>query len=212
MHKILLLGLVTIFSLSVLQYSNAETVNLNPLVLKQPDDFSITIDTTTYNYVVNKNAFLAVDDDGKTPTISCTIESIRLLTQSYHNYFKWTLSAGEYEVYCEIEDTTGRSTDVSWSVEIIRDVLAPSWFKTIAGWYSSNVIDQEIYLKIIKYFHSANVLEFDIMASNVVDNPRAPYSFQSNTGKWVSGVLANTNYKSILEDMAADGVFLDVTF
>lgn len=210
MYKILLLSIIAILSGAVIHNTYAESIDLNPLVLKQPEDFSVTMDTITYNYQVSKSSFLAVDDDGKTPIISCSINSQRLLSGSYHNFFKWSLPEGDYEVYCEVEDTTGNITEVTWNVSIVRDVLAPSWFKTIANWYARNTIDQDMYLKIIKYFHTAEVLEFDIFADTPEDSPRVPSSFQSNTSRWSSGSLDNSAYKSILENMADDGVFLNV--
>lgn len=207
MYKIFLLGLVAMLSLSVFQYSNAETVNLDPLVLKQPEDFTETIDSDYFNYQFYKNKILAVDDSGTSLTITCTIEGISP-NRSSSSYYIWHLTPGDHTIYCEVEDRTGNSTPVTWNATIIRDVLAPSWFKTVASWYGNNTIDQEMYLKIIKYMHTANILEFDIEETE--NDPTISPNFQYNTKRWASGAIDNSVYKNLLEDMADSGVFINV--
>lgn len=204
--KLLMILTVTIMSVSLIQYSNA-AVDLDPLILKQPESFTKTIETSTWLYDFRTTSILAIDDSGTSLTTTCVIEKVN------HSYksgtrIKWNLPPGEHTVYCEVQDKTGNTSSANWTITIIRDVLAPSWVKTVAGWYaSSNLIDQDMYLKILKYFHTAGVIEFDIYADSPINDPKPPLSFKTDTKNWTQNRISNQVYKNVLETMADKGVF-----
>ncbi len=235
--SITLLAILTICSIGLTTNSVFAETDLPPLVLKSPESRSETIQSEYYVYYIEKSQFLATDDSGETPSIICSIDNdskpvngnadqymynygdINQLSGDIANYSRytaistayWILPAGEHEVFCEIEDNTGNIVELTHSVALISDDLAPRWIKTISGWYTNSYIDTETYLKVIKYFHTAGVIEFDIENDqSVSDSSRIPSSFKSNTKNWVSDAWTNTQYKNTLENMADKGIFDNV--
>lgn len=204
-----LLTLAILPSLLVINaYADADT--LPPLILKSPENYEVTTDRLPHSYSVSTSNFVVVDDSGKSAIIECGTEpSQKKRVQSSASYARWSFGAGEYTMTCDISDQTGNISNVSWQISILQDDLAPSWVKTVGGLYCNNTINESLYLKVVKYLNDADVMLFDIKGSGYGE---IPSSFKSDTCNWKKGTLSNGEYKIILEDMASNGVFQNVSY
>ncbi len=234
--SITLLAILTICSIGLTTNSVFAATDLPPLVLKSPESSIKTVEGKYYVYDIRPSSFLITDDSGETSSIICSIgTNAKQVTNSnndmsyksdiqskqneisnynrYTNVYNayWILPAGEHTVLCEIEDNNNNISETEHIVTIISDTLAPRWVKTVAGFYTSNLIDQPTYLKVIKYFNLAEVMVFDIENDDsTADSDRIPSSFKTNTKKWVDNTWTNTQYKNTLESMADKGIFDNV--
>jgi len=203
------LGLVglAILSTFLITNANAQTDTLPPLILKSPHDYEVTTDRLPHSYKITTSNFVVVDDSGKTANLYCGIDSEE--KDYIHSSRSYNLLAGEYTMNCELRDSTGNASPVSWQVNVFADDLAPVWVKSVGGLYCSDIIKEGLYLKVIKYLNDAGVMVFDIQGSG---HGKVPDNFKSNTCEWKKGSLSNSGYKIILETMASNGVFQNVSY
>lgn len=169
----------------------AQAANLPPLILKSPDDVSVTQEGEFYWHVIQHSQFLVVDDGAANPEIACHIETsldnettapdgspggTKIITaNAYHhetnqNGVGWKLPNGTHSVLCTITDDEGRLASATHTAEIdVRQALFASSdhkerLKRIAALAGRGLITGEIYLKVVKYYHTAGMVIFDAVA------------------------------------------------
>ena len=206
-RKYLALVALAILPILLISNANADEDKMPPLVLKSPDNYEVTTDKLPHTYQVYTSYFVVVDDSGQSTNLYCGLDSSK--RDHISRYKNFQLVAGEFMMNCDIKDRSGNTTTVSWNILILQDDLAPSWVKTVGGLYCNNTINEELYLKVIKYLTDAGVMVFDIQGSGYGE---VPSDFKSNTCNWKKGSLSNGEYKIILEDMASNGVFQNVSY
>jgi len=208
---------------------------LPPLIAKAPVDVSVTQDQAFYVHVVSLDDFLIVDDGSEDPTIECTIGSMANSTKAVTTEYShragaygafWELPNGAHSVLCTVTDEEGRTaTDTHVVTVDVHGSLFPSEaaeqrIKRIARLYERQVIDTDTYHLIIKYYHRADLISFDIVDDrssgyssdrqcDVGDWEYRHYYYSNVVGDWANhrGNYDNVRYKQCLERLADDGVF-----
>lgn len=201
-----LIALAILPSLLVINaYADADT--LPPLILKSPENYEVTTDKLPHEYKVYTSKFVIIDNSGQSTYLYCGLDPSE---RKYISGGKsWYLDSGEYTMTCDIKDQAENTSTVSWEITIVADDLAPSWVKTVGGLYCKGTINEELYLKVVKYLNDADVILFNIQGSG---NGDVPSDFKSDTCNWQRGSISNAEYKVILEDMASNGVFQNVSY
>lgn len=151
---------------------------LPPLIINSPDDVSVTQTAPFYMHVVSTGDFLVVDDGSADPTIECTVGSIANSTKTVTDGYSqeagtygtvWEVPSGSHSFLCTVTDDEGRTaTDTHVvSVDVQGDLFpstdAENRIKRIVGLRASNYIDNNELLLIIKYYHAAEMIDFDIV-------------------------------------------------
>jgi len=202
------MGIIAVLSLAVIQNSYAQTDAVPPLILISPENYEIITDKFPHTYAVSTSQFVVVDDSGQSTTLYCALDSEP--RKIIHSSVRFQIEEGIHTIMCDIEDQSQNVSTVSWQVNASLDVeLAPDWVKTVGELYCDSTITELHYLKVMKYLQWADVMMFDIYGSG---SGEVPDDFKQNTCSWKDGNLSDSEYKIILEDMASNGVFENVTF
>jgi len=210
----------------------AQEANLPPLIVNSPDDVSVTQSESTYQHVVSTNDFLVIDDGEADPTIECTIGSIanstKAITSQYNHEASaygtvWAIPDGTHTVLCTVTDDSGKTATDTHTVAVdVQGALFPNdaakqRIKRIAMIFGNNVIDGDTYHLIIKYYHRAGFIDFDISrdgnggftsyhgSSHSCERPNSSYRYA--VGYWRDGSYDDVFYKQCLEKMAENGHF-----
>lgn len=202
-------AVVTLLAVGAAVPALAQTApaNLPPLIINSPDDVTVTQEGEFYWHVVAHSDFLIVDDGSANPDISCHIETSidnqtaapdgspggtkAINPNAYHaetnqNGVGWRLPDGAHSVLCTVIDEGGKLATASHSVSVdVRDPLFSSQahserIERIARLAQQGYINHEIYLKIIKYYHLAGMINFDIE--------------RDGSGGFTSGIRDDTGY------------------
>lgn len=214
-------------SVPALAQDDQGSVNLPPLVIQSPQDYSTTSELTSVTYSLSSDDFIVADDGDETPVIECEINGDRKLvdgsydriTQTYST--SWILEDGDHAVSCVITDSEGATTKKTHNVSItliealFRDSTVESKIKRLSYLLYSGAINTDQWDLIIKYFHIANLISFDIENDRHVnpdrsyDNYNSSYSSSRNLKNyvysWYNDSVSNILFKAFLEDRAERG-------
>lgn len=212
----------------------AQAANLPPLIVNSPDDVSVTQSEPTYQHVVSTSDFLVIDDGDADPTIECTIGSIANSTKAIHNQYNheasaygtvWEIPDGTHTVLCTVTDDIGKTATDTHTVSVdVQGALFPNdaakqRVKRIALMFDNRVFDTDTYMLIIKYYHRAGLIDFDIARDgnggftshhNYQNSCNPSYSdFRNVSGYWHGERygLDDVYYKQCLESVAEQGHF-----
>ena len=170
-------AVVTLLAVGAAAPALAQSADLPPLIINSPDDVSITQSSVTYQHVVSTNDFLVVDDGSADPTIECTIGSISNSTKAITNAWSheanaygtvWAIPDGAHTVLCTVTDDGGKTATATHTVSVdVQGALFPNdeakqRIKRIAHIFNNGVIGADTYHLIIKYYHRAGFIDFDI--------------------------------------------------
>jgi len=216
----------------------AQEANLPPLIVNSPDDVSVTQSGSTYQHVVSTNDFLVIDDGDADPTIYCTIGSIANSTKAIHNQYNheasaygtvWSIPDGTHTVLCTVTDDSGKTATDTHTVAVdVQGALFPNdaakqRIKRIAHIFGNGVINVDTYHLIIKYYHRAGFIDFDIVRdgsggfTSSHDSSRScdpniynfAYSYSGVVSYWRNENSGHDDvfYKQCLERIAETGHF-----
>jgi len=199
--------------------SVAGVLDLPPYFVKYPESETVTPTGNHYTLSLSENDFLVIDDGDF--TISCAVNAVTNALSSTPS--PWRLGAGAHNVQCTATDAGGKTSSVSYTITVV----------TTTGLYASEVYEQRLeriarlgavgalndehVLKVVKYFHRAGALVFDIGSSDGVgEAPAQPACSSPVTASSVIGVMANTDHsndqvKHCLELLAEQGDFSGVS-
>lgn len=228
-------AVVTLLAVGAAAPALAQESHLPPLIVNSPEDVSVTQSAALYNHVVSTNDFLVIDDGSADPTISCTIGSIANSTKTITNAYNreasaygtvWEIPDGTHTVLCTVTDEGGKTSTATHTVSVdVQGQLFPNdaakqRISRIAHMYSNGVINVDTYHLIIKYYHRAGFIDFDISrdgsggftsshnAQRYCHAPSDQYKWQV-VGRWRdgSGGYDDVVYKQCLEALAENGHF-----
>jgi len=212
----------------------AQESHLPPLIINSPEDVSVTQSAALYNHVVSTNDFLVIDDGSADPTISCTIGSIANSTKTITNDYNreasaygtvWEIPDGTHTVLCTVTDEGGKTSTATHTVSVdVQGQLFPNdaakqRISRIASMFVNGVINENTYHLIIKYYHRAGFIDFDISrdGSGGFTSSHSAQSYCENrdwyyysiyaVNQWRSGNYDDVFYKQCLEAVAENGVF-----
>lgn len=200
-------------------------VNLPPLILTSPSDVAITVEGETHSYRLGTSDFLVVDDGSSEASVSCTINEV---TEEIHDNYNavdgggygpvWELADGSYPVLCAATDEAGLRSSVTYNLTIhaVVEFVSSEYeskIKRIAYVYERGNLSAESYAKVLKYFHRAGLLSFDIErdgerpSGNECRNHDRLYTQHAKS--WRSGYPTWTNlqYQTCLGHIAESGYF-----
>lgn len=230
-------AVVTLLAVGAAAPALAQAANLPPLLINSPEDVSVTQQGAAYFHAISLNDFLVVDDGDSDPTITCSIatavdNSTKTITNSYSQEASaygtvWELGDGTHAVLCTVTDEAGKTATATHRVSVdVQGELFPSSaaeqkIKRIARIFSSGVIDEDTYHLIIKYYHRAGLIDFDIVRDSsggfTSRHNYSDYCYASGydsyrshaVDRWVGGRSSHDNvfYKQCLEQIAEYGGF-----
>ena len=204
-------------------------VNFPPLVLKSPANQAFTVVTTVFEYRLSPDDFMVVDDSGVDVSIDCTIDGVteRVKGEYKRGYYgnptvdtrsMWELGGGNHAVSCQAIDNMELSAIVpTYTLEVnVKDPLISNpahsgMLKKVAGLHGRGVIDTELYGKVLKYYHTAGILNFDIEVDG--NSPGLYYDngpHKNISKSWGNGEKSDLEYKAHLEDIAERGFFANI--
>lgn len=241
MKSSVIAAVVTLIAAGAATPALAQTADLPPLIANSPSDVAIAQQTAPYLHQISTTDFLVIDDSGADVSIECTIGSIDNSTKAVTNVFHaglndygtvWEVPDGRHTVLCTATDAGGQTATATHVVDVdIQGALFPSdaaetRMKKIARIYMNGVIDQDTYHLIVKYYHRAGLISFDIVTdgnggfgSSI--SPQSDTAQRCTYGHWQhdgyysnelsnwyhGGDAGNVHYKQCLENLANTGLF-----
>lgn len=187
-----------------------------PVFMKRPTSETVLVKGGNYTLSLSTDNFVVVDNVDSEPLIDCIVGGVPAIMQEVPH--KWVLEAGTHYIQCTALDNEPNTSGVSYRlvVNTIGD-LFPSddyerLFENMMQFYDSTLNHDQM-LKIIKYFHSAGILMFDIEDGNgTVSDPANAVCSVRNTDQdllriasWSS--VNNAQKKHCLELLAERGAF-----
>lgn len=227
-------AVVTLLAVGAAAPALAQETHLPPLIINSPEDVSVTQAAALYNHVVSTNDFLVIDDGSADPTISCTIGSIANSTKTITNAYNhrasaygtvWEIPDGTHTVLCTVTDEGGKTSTATHTVSVdVQGQLFPNdaakqRIGRIAHMFHNGAIGSDTYHLIIKYYHRAGFIDFDILrdgsggftsshvAQSYCEYPDGSSYKRYAVGGWRSGSYDDVFYKQCLERIAERGHF-----
>lgn len=217
----------------------AQAVDLPPLIANSPADVTVSQQEGPYLHQVSTSDFLVIDDSGADVDIECTVGSLdnstKAITNVYHSGVGdygtvWELPDGRHSFLCTATDAGGQTATATHVVDVdIQGALFPTdaaeqRMKRIAQIYRNGVIDMDTYHLIIKYYHRAGLMDFDIVADTSGGLPSGHrHDRYCTVGSWEHNSYYSSNvvsewtrnnadrytveYKQCLETLANSGAF-----
>ncbi len=199
-------------------------VDLPPLILKSPPDVSVTARDAEYGYGIDRREFVVFDDGVEETQIHCTIngdtqEIVGSRGYGGGSYGSWHLGDGTHIVSCRATDDAGQVTLAPDHVVTVRavDDLFPEHrhkmlIRSVAQIHGMGIISTDDFGKVIKYFHTAGIINFDIVSDgNRPDDEtyrNAETITRDFTDKWGNARgVADIDFKYHLEHLAENGFF-----
>jgi len=199
--------------------STPGVLDLPPVFVKNPASETVTPTGNQYALSLDEGDFLVIDDSET--TVECTVKGITNTIGTIPS--AWRLDAGAHDVQCTATDVGGNTSVITYTITVV----------TTSGLYASEVYEQRLeriarlgavgalndehVLKVVKYFHRAGALIFDIGSSDGMgEAPAQPVCSSPVTASSVIGVMANTEHsneqvKHCLELLAEQGDFSGVS-
>lgn len=201
--------------ISSIAYSWDTPDNNPPIFVKRPTSETIMVKGGNYTLSLSLDNFVVVDDVDPEPIVDCIVGGVPAIMQDIPH--EWVLETGTHYVQCTSKDDYNTS-GVSYRlvVNTVGDLFPSNdheqLFERITQFYGSTLNHDQM-LKIIKWFHSAGILMFDIEHGNgLVWDPADAIcnvrdTDQNLLGKISLSVASNAQKKHCLELLAEHGAF-----
>jgi len=172
-------------------------VDLPPVFVKNPTSETVMPVGNQYTLSLSENDFLVVDDSRA--MVECTANRVTSAIGSIPS--TWRLSPGAHNVQCTATDASGKTNSMAYTITVVATagLYASENYEQrlerIARLGTIGALSDEHVLKVVKYFHRAGALVFDIGSSDGVgEAPAQPVCSGSVTPDSVIEVMANTDH------------------
>ena len=190
--------------------------NSPPVFVTRPTSETVLVNGGNYTLSLSMDNFVVVDDMDTAPLIDCIVGGIPAIMREVPH--EWILETGTHHIQCTALDNEINTSGISYRIVVnTAGDLFPSsdyrrLFEGMMSFYGSP-LNYEHMLKIIKHFHSAGILLFDIENANgIVSDPADAICDVNDTDRHLLGKVSwtgtsNTQKLHCLEMLAERGVF-----
>lgn len=194
-------------------------VDLPPIFVNSPTSETVTPSGNQYALSLSEGDFLVIDDSEA--EVECTTNGVTKAIGTVPS--TWRLGAGTHDVQCTATDAGGKANSITYTVTVVATtgLYASEGYEQrlerIARLGAVGALNDEHVLKVVKYFHRAGALVFDIGSSDGMgEAPAQPVCASPVTASSVIAAMANTGHtneqvKHCLELLAEQGDFSGVS-